>query len=148
MASQRMVLVVDGNPSDRLNTVLLLEGAGYRVKSARDFEEAKQAMAEETPDVLVTDIRLGPYNGLHLVLRSRLQHPHMAALVTSREPDPVLEEEARRQQAQFLLRPVSGRQLLEAITTSLRGFSRDGLGTAPPVLNHRDPRGIDRSLLK
>lgn len=120
MAGQRSVLVVDGNPSDRLNTVLVLEGAGYRVKSARDFDEAKQAMAEETPDVLVTDIRLGPYNGLHLVLRSRTHHPRMAALVTSRKPDPVLEDEARRQQARFLLRPLTGRELLDAVTASLR----------------------------
>ena len=43
----------------------------------------------------------------------------MATLVTSRIADPVLEAEALRQHAQFLLRPVADRQLLDAITTLL-----------------------------
>ena len=73
----------------------------------------------EHPDLLITDLRLGPYNGLHLVLWGRTEHPEMATLVTSRIADPVLEAEARRQRAQFLLRPIADHQLLDAITTLL-----------------------------
>ena len=63
-------------------------------------------LVAERPDLLITDLRLGPYNGLHLVLWGRTEHPEMATLVTSRIADPVLEAEARRQRAQFLLRPL------------------------------------------
>ena len=79
MASPRMVLVVYADPEDRERTVVLLEAAGYQVAAASNFEEAKQFLATETPDVLITDLRLGSYNGLHLVLRSRTDHPDMAA---------------------------------------------------------------------
>jgi DNA-binding NtrC family response regulator len=119
MSMQRSVLVVDANSSDRSSTVLLLEAAGYRVVSAAGFDEAKQLLASEVPDLLITDLRLGSYNGLHLVLRSRRDHPEMAALVVSRFPDPVLEAEALRQNASFLLKPLPDEDLLDAITRLL-----------------------------
>ena len=121
MAAQRCVLVVDSNPSDLSSTVALLREAGYRVAAAGAFDEAKQLLAREMPDLLITDLRLGPYNGLHLILRSRADHPAMAAIVMSRFSDPVLEGEAHRQHADFLLRPVPDREFLEAITRSLEG---------------------------
>lgn len=119
MATQQMVLVVDGDTRDRTSTVLLLEAAGYQVRSARNFEDARAMLIAERPDLLITDLRLGPYNGLHLVLWGRTEHPEMASLVTSRVADPVLEAEARRQSAQFLLRPIADPQLLDAITSLL-----------------------------
>jgi DNA-binding NtrC family response regulator len=119
MPIQRSVLVVDANPTERSGTVLLLESAGYRVMSAAGFDEAKQFLAVEVPDLLITDLRLGSYNGLHLVLRSRRDHPGMAALVVSRYPDPVLEAEALRQNARFLLKPLPDEDLLDAITQLL-----------------------------
>jgi CheY-like chemotaxis protein len=124
MASPRMVLVVYADPDDRERTVVLLEAAGYQVAAASNFEEAKQFLASKAPDVLITDLRLGSYNGLHLVLRSRTDHPDMAALVTSRFPDPVLEAEAEREHARFLLRPIADAELLDAITSSLAATSR------------------------
>ena len=118
MSTQRVAVVVDGNTPDRVSTVLLLEAAGYQVRSARSFDEAKTVLASERPHLLVTDLRLGQYNGIHLVLRSRSDHPGIAAVVTSRVADPVLEAEVHRQNAQFLLRPLTGPQLLEAIAAS------------------------------
>ena len=150
MANQRMVLVVYADPQDRLGAALLLEAAGYRVLSANNFEEAKQVLATEAPDMLVTDLRLGPYNGLHLVLRSRTDHPDMAALVTSRIADPVLQAETLRQSAAFLLLPVSDDEFLDAVASSLETASRvpsasgprNGTSDAAPFLGD-----VPRSLL-
>ena len=119
MAVQRTVLVVDVNPTDRAKTVRLLEAAGYLVTATGNFDEAKQLIAQATPDVLVTDLRLGSYNGLHLVLRSKADHPAMASLVTSRFDDPVLQAEAERNQAAFILRPIPDDAFLDAVAVSL-----------------------------
>jgi DNA-binding NtrC family response regulator len=124
MTSPRSVVVVDGNGPDRTNTVTLLEAAGYRVRSARNFDEAKTLLAAERPDILITELRLGQYNGLHLVLRTRTEYPDMAALVTSRVADPVLEAEATRHRARFILSPLSATQLLHAVASSLDGATR------------------------
>lgn len=124
MHGQRCVLVVDSDPADLSSTVTLLEGAGYRVATASAFDEAKQRLATEAPDLLITDLRLGSYNGLHLILRSRADHPEMAAIVLTHFSDPVLEAEAHRQHAGFLLRPVGDREFLEAITRSLASTAK------------------------
>ena len=120
MADQRYVLVVDADPSDRASTALLLNSAGYRVVAAASFEEAKQLISNQAPDLLVTGLRLGPYNGIHLILRSRIEHPAMAAIVTSRYADVVLEAEARRQHADFVVRPIADGAMLEAVGRSLQ----------------------------
>jgi DNA-binding NtrC family response regulator len=117
--TQRSVLVVDSDPADLSETARLLEAAGYRVATATAFDEAKQRLATESPDLLITGLRLGPYNGLHLILRSRTDHPGMAAIVMSRFADPVLEAEAHRQNAGYLLRPMAEGDFLHAITRSL-----------------------------
>ena len=119
MRDKRSVLLVDADSSDLTSTATLLESAGYRVVSASAFEEAKQLLAVEVPDLLITGLRLGPYNGLHLVLRSRADHPEMAAIVTSRYHDSVLEGEARRNHADFVVRPVADAEFLAAVSRSL-----------------------------
>jgi DNA-binding response OmpR family regulator len=141
MATQRLAVVVDGNTPDRVNTVLLLEAAGYQVKSARSFDEAKTLLAAERPHLLVTDLRLGQYNGIHLVLRSRSDYPGIVAVVTSRIADAVLEAEVRRQNAQFLLRPLTGPQLLAAI-----GPPHTDVATEPHSVAGAAPRIVEAPL--
>jgi hypothetical protein len=62
---------------------------------------------------------LGPYNGIHLVLRSKSAHPAMAAIVTSRYADAVLEAEAERQHARFVVRPFADNAFLDTVGQSL-----------------------------
>jgi DNA-binding NtrC family response regulator len=116
---KRSILVVDADPSDLSETVELLQSAGYRVAAATGFDQAKQILASHSPDLLITGLRLGPYNGLHLILRSQADHPGMAAIVTSRVRDAVLEAETLRHKAAYLLRPVADGAFLEAILRSL-----------------------------
>jgi DNA-binding response OmpR family regulator len=70
MGLERRVLLV--SPS-----LLLVKGlgpdtrhAGYRVMVARTFESAKSQLYGATA-LLVTELKLGAYNGLHLALRCR-----------------------------------------------------------------------------
>jgi hypothetical protein len=39
-------------------------------------------------------VRLGPYNGLHLILRARGVHPRLPAIITSPAHDPLIEADA------------------------------------------------------
>jgi hypothetical protein len=55
----------------------------------------------------------------------------MAALVTSRVADPVLEAEAHRQQAHFVLVPLPPPQLLQAVASSLGEGPRKTLTKSP-----------------
>ena len=134
MSGQRSVLVVEAESAELANIVTLLQAAGYRVSAASGFDEAKQLLAGAPPDLLITGLRLGSYNGLHLVLRSRVEHPAMAAIVTSRYRDAVLEAEAQRQNADFVVRPLDDIAFLQTVSRALGTASPVGAdGTGAPI---------------
>ena len=113
------ILVVDGNGSQRTATLRQLVLAGYEAAGVGSFADAKARLDTAPPDLLITGVRLGPYNGLHLIVRSRGQLPNMATVLMHDEDDPVLVGEALRNGAQFLLLPCGSEALLQTVKTSL-----------------------------
>ena len=116
---QRSILVVESDPAELSQTVTVLRSAGYRVMEASRFDEAKRMLATNPPQLLLTGVRLGAYNGLHIIVRSRVDHPEMVAILTNHSLDPVLKAEAERQRAIYLLRPWRDQDLLRVIARSL-----------------------------
>ena len=112
------VLVVDDS-LDRPDITGALKAGGYRVTSAATFEQATEIMARDPPDVLVTELRLGAFNGLHLIIRSRAHKLNTVAVIHTAHPDPVLEAEALRLNADYFKRPVDTPTLLAVIAQRL-----------------------------
>ena len=111
------VLIVDDEPDviELLSETLRAEG--YDTAGAVTFEEGKRLLATlPLPDVLITDVRLGHFNGLQLVV---MRPATTVAVVVSGFWDRTLEEEARRNGAVYLLKPVPGEQLIEAVRQAL-----------------------------
>jgi two-component system response regulator GlrR len=104
------VLLVDANRDS--DTERVLRSAGHLVTRAFGFEEAKRCLQFAPPDLLMTDVRLGAYNGLHLVMRAHLEHPDMPAIVLDADHDPVLEREANGAGATYLAKPFEAKSLL------------------------------------
>jgi DNA-binding response OmpR family regulator len=102
MRSCRRILVVAANPALAETVVSWLSTAGHRASVVTDFASAKPELDAHPPDLLVTEIKLGAFNGLHLAIRSRATTP---AIVIG-DPDCVLEAEARQQQVQYLSLPL------------------------------------------
>jgi len=61
------ILIVDDDPATREGLMMLLTEAGYHTLTASTVPSALQVLAESPPDLLITDIRLDAYNGLHLI---------------------------------------------------------------------------------
>ena len=98
-----------------------LSESGFVVTACPSFEDAKRELAAASPDILVTDVRLGAYNGLQLALLARDKNPDVRVVVFSGFDDPVLREEARRLGATYLVKPVSGNMLKEVLAGSSSG---------------------------
>jgi hypothetical protein len=64
------------------------------VQVATTFPAAKAILHQEPPDVLVTELRLNEFNGLHLALWSRVRMPHLRSVIIG-HLDPSLEADAR-----------------------------------------------------
>src|SRR5258708_30583504 len=79
-----------------------LSAAGYRTLVASDFGEAKALLAKR-PSLLITEVKLGAYNGLHLAIRARAVGT--PTLVIG-DLDLVLQADAERQNALYVTPPI------------------------------------------
>src|SRR5580704_19674135 len=90
------ILLVEPDSRWSATTERLLSDAGYLTVAVRTFEDATRQLAVDCPDLLVTTVRLGAFNGLHLVLRCRGDYPYLPVIVTGEEEDPLLGAEVTR----------------------------------------------------
>jgi DNA-binding NtrC family response regulator len=77
------VVLVDDDPDfvQTLGTLLILEG--YAVVMQHSYSGAKQYLATHTPDILITDIRLGKENGWELAKQARAHQPNLQVIVVT-----------------------------------------------------------------
>jgi DNA-binding NtrC family response regulator len=125
------ILIVEDDRDLLKMWVDVMTGAGYRVTGAASFDEARRALASSTPDVLLTDIRLGAYNGLQLIIRARAANPRVRAFVMTGFPDPVVRREAEGLHAVHMEKPVDPERLLDLVAESLADSAADWIPKPP-----------------
>jgi two-component system nitrogen regulation response regulator GlnG len=114
MTDSPRVLIVDQDRESLGGLLAVMAEAGYRVTGVQSFEEGRRAL-DASPDVLVTDIRLGAYNGLQLIIRGRALNPRLRAIVVTAHPDVVVRREAERLHAIYMVKPVDPSRLLDEV---------------------------------
>jgi DNA-binding response OmpR family regulator len=119
------VLIVDDDKTTREGLAEFLEEAGYEAVAVGTFEDATRVLRTSPPDLLIADVRLGPFNGLQLVISSPQPIP---AIIITGFADPVLESDARRRGADYVLKPVSPSRLLDLVAEKLAA-AKPGFGT-------------------
>jgi DNA-binding response OmpR family regulator len=110
------VLIVDDDKTTREGLAEFLEEAGYEAVAVGTFEDATRVLKTAPPDLLIADVRLGPFNGLQLVISTPQPIP---AIIITGFADPVLEADARRRGADYVLKPVSPARLLDLVAHKL-----------------------------
>jgi DNA-binding NtrC family response regulator len=109
------VLVVDPDSAARREIAAWLRDAGYAPQEAATFEEARRALATARPHALVAGLRLGAFNGLHLVITARAAHPTLRAVVVTAAEDAAVARQAQQAGAGYLIKPLHRGALLDAI---------------------------------
>ena len=79
--SVRTVLVVDDDPDLRELMRLLLEGAGYRVETARDGREALERVSAHAPALVLLDMKMPGMNGWQFARTLRRTHNRRIPIV-------------------------------------------------------------------
>ena len=82
------------------------------VVACDSFERARQTLKDQF-DALITDVRLGAFNGLQLAVMARDMYPEMKLIVFSGFDDPVLRADAEQIGATYLVKPVVSGELLK-----------------------------------
>ena len=112
-------MIVEDDQGTLLGWVELLRAAGYFVTGVSSYEEGRQELAT-MPDLLITDVRLGVYNGLQLLMRGRMVNPRLQAIVVTGYADHIVRREAVYLQAEHLEKPVDADRLLQVVDSALR----------------------------
>ena len=113
------VLVVDVDRNALHAAATALADAGYLVTQATTFADARQRLVLSKPDLLVTAVRLAGFNGLHLVVRTRVMLPDTVAVVTHAVTDPALQADAAEHNAIYMVQPVDWPLFLTVVSSAL-----------------------------
>jgi DNA-binding response OmpR family regulator len=112
---RRPILLV-GSPTEATpSRIDALTRAGFSVHPFDGFLPARQALADLSPEAVVTDVQLGDYNGLHLVAIAQVEHPRTTCLVLGPR-DPALQSEAYHLGARYLVEPVDGERVAAVLS--------------------------------
>ena len=109
----QLIAIVHEDAAVADDWAVALSAAGYRVVTSTSFADGKALLeAEDPPALLIVSVRLGAYNGLHLVIRGRLDRPGMAALLASDTHDLILAAEAAHYGAAYVSGALSRDEVL------------------------------------
>ena len=120
------ILIVEDDLATRVGLQELLAAAGYTVVVASDFRDGRRALEQECPDLLIVDLRIQGFNGLQLL---HINPRPIPTIVVTGFPDDVLQADARRMGAEYLVKPFEPAHLLALVS---RLLDRE-----PPALDRR-----------
>src|SRR5919108_2663995 len=81
MAEGKAVLVVEDDPAMRELVEVILEDAGFLVRTAADGQAALERVAQELPGVILLDMRMPRMNGWEFARAFRAQYDRRTPIV-------------------------------------------------------------------
>jgi DNA-binding NtrC family response regulator len=126
-------VIVDHDPAVVSRLAPLVTGAGYETIVCTRFEAARTLLhSGRTISALISNLRLGEFNGIHLVYLAKLGAADTRALIYASAHDPLLAREAQRAGAFY--------QRQAFLMFALVSF----LNATLPAADRRDVSGVDR----
>ncbi|MGI8632580.1 MAG: response regulator [Solirubrobacterales bacterium] len=116
------VLVVDDHPTNLKLVQTLLEAEGYDVRTAADAEQARSALAEFQPRMILMDIQLPGVDGLELTRELKSQDRHRDIRVIAVSSYAMAADEQRALAAGcdgFIAKPINTRSLPGTLRAAL-----------------------------
>jgi len=116
-----VILVVDDEIDLATTFTRLLGRHGYRALAVGSCDEARAAMRDEVPVLVVSDVRLPDGDGLDLVRAARAQMPPIPAIVMTGRATPSTQHAALEAGAfAFLAKPFPSATLVALVEEALR----------------------------
>ena len=116
------ILIVDDEKSQNVTMRLLLEGEGHQVVDAPGGAEALAALARESFDLVLTDLRMSPVDGLAVIEGARREAPGTPVIMLTAYADLDTAVEAMRRGAvNYLRKPWKMEEVKLAVARALEG---------------------------
>jgi two-component system response regulator HydG len=115
------ILVVDDEPSARSGLAKLLGQEDYEVDTAADGLLALDLVAERTPALIITDLKMPNMDGMELIAKVREQNPEIPIIVATAFGDVSSAVQAMRAgAADYLTKPIDFDALLLLVERTLQ----------------------------
>jgi two-component system, NtrC family, response regulator len=142
-----MILIVDDDPSVTASLSLLLKRHGHPARGARTPEEALELLREQDFDLVLQDMNFSRATsgeeGLELLAGIRRLRPRLPViLITAWGSIALAVEGMKAGAADFVTKPWSNAQLLQAVETAL-SLARQGDGKGAPASREELDRRFD-----
>ena len=128
--SQSLVLVVDDEPDIRELVKEILEDEGYAVVVAEDVKNAREAVEEQVPDLVLLDIWMPDQDGVSLLKEWRdagqLKFP--VVMISGHGTVETAVEATRLGAVDFIEKPLSLARLLLTVEKALSSFTHNDSG--------------------
>jgi DNA-binding response OmpR family regulator len=130
------LLIVDPDTSSQRAAAEALRAGRYRTITANGFARGRQLLEMARPDLLITVVRLGKFNGVQLVVLGRASDTRLSALVVDDKHDVAIEREAFNAGAiGYLVKPIRPADLLARVAAALAGRERRWFSRTPLASN-------------
>lgn len=132
--SRRTILVVDDDPDILRLMVMRLRAACYDTIAVSNGEAALAHIALNSPDLVITDLRMPGMDGMSLFNAIRAIKPHIPVIIVTAHGSEVEALNAiQRGVFDFLTKPFDNKYLLLQIESALRKFPRPAFAQAPAI---------------
>jgi DNA-binding NtrC family response regulator len=114
------ILLIDDDEQVLKSLGMLLESEGHEVTSIRDPEKAEEAVRQEDCDLLITDVRMSPVDGIQLLRVAREAKPDVPTIVISAyTSEQTLKESMQFGCSAYIKKPFQIEEVLDAVKTAL-----------------------------
>jgi DNA-binding response OmpR family regulator len=137
--AEPQVLVVDDEPMVRDVLERYLTKEGFRVRTARDGQEALDSVTDSEPDLMLLDLMLPKIDGYEVFTRLRdagREIPVIMLTARGDETDRIVGLELGADD--YVTKPFSPREVVARVRSVLRRSGGNEPATAPPVLTFGD----------
>ncbi len=115
------ILVVDDEAPQRRLASRLLSTHGYACAEAASEAQALESVAEQPPDLVLTDMTMPGGSGISLIRTLQASHPDIATVMVTGRDDPEIADQALDGGAYgYVIKPFAQNQLLIAVSGALR----------------------------
>jgi PAS domain S-box-containing protein len=116
-ASPLAVLVVDDEEAAVREIAAFLKRSGYVALTAGNCATARECLAAEHVDILITDLKMPDGDGLQLIAETAAEYPHIATIIVTGQPlrDRIALSELENGADVVLRKPLSLRELAKTL---------------------------------
>jgi CheY-like chemotaxis protein len=116
----KLILVVDDEQNFLELMLRILSKRGFAVKTASNGDEALKLLEQQSFDLALLDIKMGPMNGIQLLEKIKERQPMVKAIMMTAYPTNETRVQAKDLGASaYLTKPVELNALIEAMNSLL-----------------------------